>query len=371
MRVALVCPYDLRVPGGVQAHVRDLAVALRERDDTVAVVGPGAGGVSGGRDVGSSVPVPFNDAVAPVALAPPVVPRTVRALRRFDPDVVHVHEPAVPLVSATAVWRARRPVVGTYHAWSDSDRTYRLVRPVARRLHARLAAAIAVSAPARRYHAGALGVPPRTLTVIPNGVDVAAHAAAPADAPEAAGEGPVLLFLGRLEPRKGLAEAIQAFARLKVERPGLRLLIAGEGPERERCEALLPERLRAGVRFLGYVVDGDKRRLLRSCDLLVAPALGGESFGIVLVEALAAGLPVVASDIPGYASVLTDGRDGRLVPPGDVHGLARAVGALLDNPALRRALAEEGTRTARQYDWGVVAERIREMYAAAVGTPVR
>lgn len=361
-----MCPYDLRVPGGVQAHVADLADRLGAEGGEVVVLGPGADVLPRGRDLGGTVGVPVNDSVAPIALHPRTAWRTAASVTALRPDLVHVHEPLVPLVSLTAVLRSAAPVVGTYHAWSDRSRAYRLARPVTRRVHDHLAAAVTVSPAAQRFHAEALGLPARALPVVPNGVDVEAHASARPE-PRLTGDGRQrMLFLGRLEPRKGLAELIRAFARLKIDRPALELLVAGEGPERRRCERLLPTRLRADVTFLGYVVDERKRRLLRSCDVLAAPALGGESFGMVLVEAMAAGLPVVASDIPGYATVITDGRDGRLVPPGDVGALARALDALLGNPALAAAMAEEGRRTVRAYDWSVVVGQLRAVYERAL-----
>lgn len=366
MRLALVCPYDLRVPGGVQAHVRDLAAHLRGEGEEVVVLGPGADLLPGGRDLGSAVGVPVNESVAPVALSPGALWRTVASLRDLRPDLVHVHEPAVPVVSPAAVLGSPGPVVGTYHAWSTRKRAYRFTRPVTRRLFARLDAAVAVSPAAQAFHAAGLGVPRRALRVVPNGLDVGAYAQA---APDPAWDDDVrrILFLGRLEPRKGLAHLLRAFTRLKIDRPDLELVVAGEGPERDRCEQLLPRRLRADVAFLGYVVDEDKRRLLRSCDVLVAPSLGGESFGMVLVEALAAGLPVVASDIPGYRTVITDGRDGRLVPPGDAGALARAIETLLANPSLAAALVEEGRRTVQAYDWSVVVGELRSVYQRVLG----
>ncbi len=365
MRIALVSPYDLTVPGGVQSHVRHLATALRRLGDDVVLVGPGGG--DDHLSVGSTMRVPFNDSVAPIAVSPLTVRRTVAALRAADPDVVHVHEPLVPWVGPAAVRGARGPVVGTFHAWSTRDRAYRLARPVGRYLLGRLAACIAVSDAAADYHARALGVPPRTFDVIPNGVDAARFAGAD-PFPEIAEDGrPTLLFVGRLERRKGLEPLVRAFTRLKAARPDLRLYVVGEGPERERCQGLLPARLRADVVFLGRVEQEDLPRFYRSVDVYVSPALGGESFGIVLLEAMAAGRPVVASDLPGYRSVADDGVQARLVPPGDVKALTDALGSLLDNPSLRSAMATEGRRTAEAYDWRVVADEIRARYLGLIG----
>ncbi|HEX9888863.1 MAG TPA: glycosyltransferase family 4 protein [Nitriliruptorales bacterium] len=368
MRIAIVCPYDLAIPGGVQSHVEHLAVALRGRGDTVFVVAAGEPGRSpaGARAVGLSLSVPYNQSVAPVALSPGAARRTLTALRQFKPDVVHVHEPVVPAVSLAASLRGPRPIVGTFHAWSDSDVAYRLARPLVRRAAQRLTVRVAVSPAAAAYHASALGLPEGSFRVIPNGVEVARFASAEA-IPQLVRDGaPTLLFVGRMEPRKGLDTLVRAFVSLKASRPTIRLLVIGEGPERDRCQALLPARLRSDVLFLGRVDQEDLPRFYASADLFVSPALGGESFGIVLLEAMAAGKAVVASDIPGYRTVLRDNVEGRLTAPGDHRELARTLDTLLDNAALREAMGREGARRAQAYDWDVVTTRIRDVYDETV-----
>jgi phosphatidyl-myo-inositol alpha-mannosyltransferase len=367
VKVALVSPYALAVPGGVQAHVTALADALRRVGHEVVVVGPGPAGVGDGGAVGVGRPlaVPFNGSVAPIALSPLAARATRRALAAAQPDVVHVHEPLVPWVGLAAATTADVPVVGTFHAWSDDSRLYRAVRPVSRRVAEGLAVRLAVSEAAADYHARALGLPVSRFQLVPNGVDVARFAEAEPFDHLVDPDRPALLFVGRLERRKGLEPLVRAFTRLKTDRPELRLLVVGDGPERARCEGLLPAGLRADVRFLGRVSDEDLPRYYATCDLAVAPSLGGESFGIVLLEAMAAGRPLVASDIPGYRTVASDGRQGRLVPPGDPVALATALGALLDNPALRRAMADDGRRTVAAYDWPRVAERVADVYRTA------
>jgi phosphatidyl-myo-inositol alpha-mannosyltransferase len=370
VKVALVSPYALDVPGGVQAHVVALAAALRSRGDEVTVLGPGATDLAAtgdAVDLGAHLRVPFNGSVAPIALHPMAARATRSALVGLAPDVVHVHEPAVPWVGLAAATAGVAPTVGTFHAWSDRSRLYGLSRPVTRRVLDRLAGAIAVSDAAAAYHAGALGRPVNTFRVVPNGVDVARFADAEPFSEHRDPDRPALLFVGRLERRKGLEPLIRAFTRLKSDRPDLRLLVVGDGPERERCAQLLSPRLREDVTFLGRVAHEDLPRWYATADLYVAPSLGGESFGIVLLEAMAAGRPIVASDIPGYRSVATDGRQGRLVPPGDPVALAHAITALLDNAALRAAAADEGRRTAADYDWAQVAARVADVYGDAVG----
>ncbi|MDX1658134.1 MAG: glycosyltransferase family 4 protein [Nitriliruptorales bacterium] len=365
MHIVLVSPYDLSVPGGVQSHVQHLAAELRREGDQVTTVSPGPGG-DGHVGVGGTVRVPFNDSVAPIGLRPAAAGRTLRALSDLAPDVVHVHEPAVPWVSLMAAWRPAAPTVGTFHAWSDRDLVYRLARPVVRGAIDNLAACVAVSPAAREYHADALGFPAGSFRVVPNGVDVERFETAE-PFPELV-EDPRLhvLFVGRLEPRKGLEQLVRAFIQVRASRDDVRLLVVGEGPERDRCQQLVPGGLRSDVVFVGRV-DGDElARFYRSADLFAAPALGGESFGIVLLEAMAAGCPVVASDIPGYRTAVRDRENGRLVPPDDPSALAEAIGSLLDNEATRDALATEGRGAVQEYDWRHVATRLRDLYAEVV-----
>jgi phosphatidylinositol alpha-mannosyltransferase len=364
MRVALVCPYDWSRPGGVQAHVGHLAAYLRASGHAVRVVAP-ASRAPDDRDVtvvGRPLPVPFNRSVAPVSLSPAAVLRVRAALEDHAPDVVHVHEPLAPLVAAATTASGPRPLVGTFHAWSESDRLYRLAARAGRRLVRRLDARVAVSPAAQQFAAAALGLPLGSVRVIPNGVDVAAFAGARALPQLVDPDHPLLLFVGRLERRKGLEVAVRAFLRLRTARPGVRLCVVGSGPQAQRCQEMVPPSLRRDVLFVGRVDAAELPRYHASADVFVAPAVGGESFGIVLLEAMAAGLPVVGSDLPGYRGVVTDGRQGRLIPPGDAAALADAVATLLANPQLRRAMGREGQRTAAEYDWGVVGGRVADLY---------
>ena len=381
MRVALVSPYDLGVPGGVQSHVRHLASALLAAGDEVVVLGPGERGVAhpgaaagdgpavaAEVTVGTTRGVPFNGAVAPIALGPGAGLRIARTLRRLAPDVVHVHEPLVPTVGPAAVFGAPAPVVVTLHAWSDNDRAYRLARPLGRRVLARAGAALAVSPAAAHYHAGALGVGEDALAVVPNGVDVPRFAAARqrvAAAP--VGGPPSVVFVGRLEPRKGVLVLARAYRRLLGSYPDARLTVIGDGPQRTELAELLSGVPAGQVELAGRVEGGRLAACLAAADVAVAPALGGESFGIVLLEAMAAGTAVVASSIPGYAGVLTDGVDGILVPPGDDEALAQGLAGLLGDPDRRSRMVAAGTATAARHDWPVVARTVREHYLAVRG----
>lgn len=371
MRLALVCPYDWARHGGVRGHVASLAAQLARRHEVrilaPASAPPGGDGIDGlAVGVGRPLPVPYNRSVAPVAVSPLAARRVLRALADFDPDVVHVHEPLAPAVSAAAAAFGPRPVVGTFHAWSSSDRLYRLVAPAGRRVAARLDARVAVSPAAQQFAAGALSLPLGAFRVVPNGVDVAAYAGAEPIPDLADRDRPLLLFVGRLEPRKGLDVLVRAFLRLRAAQPRVRLCVVGEGPERRRCQEMVPPSIRPDVLFVGTVAEDDKPRYHASADLFVAPNSGGESFGIVLLEAMAAGLPLVATDIPGFRTVAKDGRQGRLVPPGDAFALADALATLLANDKLRTAMAAEGRRTADEYDWPRVARRVEDVYRSVL-----
>ncbi len=373
MRIAIVSPYDLAVPGGVQSHVRLLAAALRRAGDRVVLVGAGTPGV--GRPdtevaevtVGSSRGVAFNGSVAPIALAPTAAVRTREVLADLAPDVVHVHEPLVPMVGLAAATHPGAARVLTFHAWSDRSRAYRAARPVARRVLDAAERAIAVSPAAAAYHARALGVDAERFRLVPNGVDVAPFAAAADALGDRRADGPPrLVFVGRLEPRKGALILARAYRALLDTRPDVRLEIIGDGPERAALEALLADLPPGQVELAGRVTGPALAAALARADVAVAPALGGESFGIVLLEAMAARTAVVASDIPGYRSVVTHGTNGILVPPRQPGALAAAIGELLGDAGRRRALVAAGTRTAQAHDWPAVAARVRAVYAEAV-----
>ncbi|WP_370326803.1 glycosyltransferase family 4 protein [Euzebya sp.] len=367
MKVALVCPYDWSKPGGVKAHVANLAEFLLERHE-VRIFAPTSGrlpreGINRYvQHVGRPVPIRYNSSVAPVGLGPRVVYRMRRGLQEYGPHITHIHEPLAPWVSMAATVGGPMPKIGTFHAWSDSDRIYRATAPFIRKIVQDLKVRVAVSPSAQRFAAEAMGVPTSSFTILPNGVDD--HRFAGAEPLEALvdPDRPLLLFVGRLEKRKGLETLIKAFLRLRASGHHLRLCVVGEGPERERCQHMVPPSLRTEVLFVGAVSHAELPRYHASSDVFVSPAIGGESFGIVLLEGMAAGLPVVASDIPGYRTVMSDGVQGRMVPPGDSIALADALDALLANAKLRSAMAAEGERTAKEYSWSVIGSRVEEIY---------
>ncbi|MDQ1748052.1 MAG: phosphatidyl-myo-inositol alpha-mannosyltransferase [Frankiaceae bacterium] len=361
MRVGLVSPYPWDVPGGVVAHVRDLAETLVATghdvsvitpvDDEDAVVPPYV--VRAGR----SVPVPFNGSVSRLAFGPVSATRVARWIREGDFDVLHVHSPETLSLSLLAVFIARGPIVATFHAANPRSRVLAMMHsPLQLRLE-RLSGRIAVSPAARKTIVEHLGA---DAVLIPNGVHVARYADA-SPLPGWPGDGGSLAFVGRVdEPRKGLDVLLAAFALLRAERPALRLLVAGPGEYGD-----LPE----GVTALGLVSEADKARVYKSADVFVAPNTGGESFGIVLLEAMAAGTPIVASDLDAFRRVLDDGEGGlagELARVGDATALAQACAALLDAPDRRAALSERGLRVVGQYDWSVVATEVMHVYETAI-----
>lgn len=366
MRVGLVCPYSWDVPGGVKEHVRDLAEELLRLGHEVSVLAPGDPDAEVEPYVvlsGRAVPVPFNGSVARLSFGPVSASRTRRWIREGGFDLLHVHEPVSPSVSMLAVWAASGPVVGTFHSsYLSRSRVYGASYGILQPTLERITARIAVSEAARNtvvQHVGGDAV------LIPNGVALRRYAKAD-PMPGWPGQGGALGFLGRIdEPRKGLPVLLEALRAVVAEHPKVRLLVAGPGDVDEVRDSIDPD-LRDRVELLGLVSDEDKAAMLHSVDVYVAPNTGGESFGIILLEAMAAGAPVLASDLDAFRSVLDDGRAGRLFPVGDPGALAAAANELLRDRAERTALAEAGTAVARRYDWQTVAQQVLAVYETVV-----
>ncbi|MEO8476175.1 MAG: glycosyltransferase family 4 protein, partial [Actinomycetota bacterium] len=359
-RIALVCPYAWDDPGGVQVHVRELGMGLAGRGHHVIALAP-VRGRSHERwvvPVGRPVDIPYNASNAPIDPRPWSRRRVRAVLERFAPDVVHAHEPLTPSTSMWATLVSEAPVVGTFHSGATRSRLFDLAVPLLRRVARHLAARVAVSEAAAGFARDRIG---GEYAIVPNGVDVARFVrASPADL----GGGTKLLFVGRLDARKGFPTAVEAFGMLATDRPELRLIVVGDGPDRG-ATASLPRALRDRITFLGAVPNRDLPPIHAACDLYLGPAAGGESFGVVLVEAMAAGLPVIASDIPGYDEVVRDGVDGLLVPPSDPAQLARVTARVLGEPALAERLAEAGRSRAASFDWDVVLGRLEGLYERA------
>ena len=353
----LICPYSWATPGGVGAHVANLAEALRGRGHEVRIAAPDAADTPGVITVGRSVPVPYNGSIARLAFGPRVAGRVRVAIRRQRPDVIHVHEPFAPSVGLVTLLATRRPVVATFHASAPRSRAYRVASPALRPLYRRLAGRIAVSDEARTTVESVLG---NGVHVIPNGVSWGRFASLPPPS------GETILFIGRFEPRKGARVLVEAFPLVKGRRPDAELILVGHGAERRACEQAVPEELRDAVTFVGRVDPAELAEVMSRASVVCVPSLGGESFGIVLLEGMAAGRPVVASNIPGYAAVLRDGVDGILTPPGDAGALAGALEEILADPARGRVMGDSGRERARRFDWPAVAAEVEAVYSEAV-----
>jgi phosphatidyl-myo-inositol alpha-mannosyltransferase len=365
MRIGLVCPYTWNVPGGVQSHIRDLAEALIDLGHHVSVISPADDDAPLPGYVvpaGRAVPVPYNGSVARLSFGFMSASRVRRWVRDGDFDVLHVHEPAAPSLSLLACWVATGPIVATFHTANPRSRVMHAAEPMLQSALEKINARIAVSEAARTTLVEHLG---GDAVLIPNGVPVRKYAKAD-PLPGWPGPGGAIGFLGRFdEPRKGLPVLLRAFSVMAAQRPGLRLLIAGRG---DADEAL--DRVDAGVRdrvvLLGMVSEEDKARVLHSVDVFCAPNTGGESFGIVLAEAMAAGAPIVASDLEAFRRVLRGGQAGELFAVEDSAGLAAAAGLLLDDPQRRARLSAAASDAVRAYDWPVVARAVVQVYETVV-----
>lgn len=363
MRIGLVCPYSFDVPGGVQFHVRDLAEHLIGLGHEVNVLAPADDETPVPDYVeaaGRAVPVRYNGSVARLTFGPVSAARVRRWLIDGDFDVLHIHEPVTPSLSVLALWAAQGPIVATFHTANLRSRAMQAAYPVLRPSLEKISARIAVSEDARRTLVEHLG---GDAVVIPNGVYADRFAAAAPD-PRWVGtrDRPTVAFVGRIdEPRKGLPVLAAAVPAVLARHPGTRFLVLGRG-EAEEALSGLDGACRAAVELLGPLDDGDKAALLRSVDVYVAPHTGGESFGIVLVEAMSAGTPVLASDLGAFRRVLDDGALGVLFDVGDARALADGLAGLLDDMGARQRLSAAASVAVRRYDWSRVADQVLTVY---------
>ncbi|ANE80971.1 alpha-(1-2)-phosphatidylinositol mannosyltransferase [Mycobacterium adipatum] len=367
MRIGMVCPYSFDVHGGVQAHVLQLAEVFLASGHFVSVLAPASDDartrlpdfvVSGGR----AVPIPYNGSVARLRFGPATHRKVKKWLVEGDFDVLHLHEPNAPSVSMLALMIAEGPIVATFHTSTTKSLTLSVFQGMLRPLNEKIVGRIAVSDLARRWQMEALG---SDAVEIPNGVPVAEFASAPMlDGYPRPGRS--VLFLGRFdEPRKGMSVLLGALPRLVAEFPDVEVLVVGRGDEQELANEAGD--CAANLRFLGAVDDATKASALRSVDLYCAPNTGGESFGIVLVEAMAAGTAVVASDLDAFRRVLDNGAAGRLVPVDDPDALATSLIELLGDDQARKRYVAAGARAVQRYDWSVVAGEIMRVYETVSG----
>lgn len=371
-KIALVSPYDHAFHGGVADHINSLATQFRAWGHAVKIIAPCASPDSVDDEhfipMGKPVPIPSGGSIARVSFSVWLKPQIKQMLEREAFDVVHFHEPFAGLISKdvlSLVDPAVSTAVGTFHTY-EGTRLYkigakRLARPYFRMLHGR----IAVSKPAHRFISRQF---PARYDIIPNGIQVDDFANAK-PFPHLTNDGMInLLFVGRLEKRKGLKYLLGAFSKLKWDWPNLRLLVVGPGNPDVDSLRIISERNLQNVEFLGRVSDEDKFRYYKTADVYCSPATGKESFGIVLLEAMAAGAPIVATDIEGYSGVITHRREGLLVPPKDEDALADAIASLLKDAALANKLADAGAALVQDYRWERIAGKVMDCYDASTQT---
>lgn len=372
MKIALVSPYDFEHPGGVVNHIQSLADEFARMGHTVKIIAPVSKHKSSENHqfipIGRPRPVPSSGSVSRISLSLHLAPRIKDVLRQEKFDVIHLHEPFVPMLCSAMLRFSDGINIGTFHAFASRP-GYFLGWPVTtyllHRRNRKLKGRIAVSVPAQRYASKHVA---GDFTIIPNGVDLRRFHPDVEPMQRFKDEKLNILFVGRIEPRKGLIYLIQAFRKIKDKHPNTRLLVVGPGLWFRRKYELQVKL--AGIKdvvFTGRVSFRDLPRYYATADIFCAPATGRESFGLVLLEAMAHGKPIIASRIEGYASVLTHKREGLMVPPKDPVSLAYALEKCINNEPLRRQLGEEGLITVRQYDWPIIARRVLEYYEKIIG----
>jgi len=373
MKIALVSPYDFPYPGGVTQHIFYLDKHFRELGHQVKIIAPCAGESPETLPDNVSVTttkvisIPFGGSKARIPYSPAVYWRVKRTLREEDFDIVHAHEPFTLPVPVIALQHSQALNVGTFHAYRDTHLIYQYGRRVFQPFFDRLDGKIAVSEAAKdtvaRYFGG-------EYTIIPNGIDVDRFGGERVRPLDQYSDGRLnILFVGRLEPRKGFGYLLRAFAYVKEEFPQARLIVVGAYRKKEMASHLryAREHHLTGVKFVGHVSDEQLPRYYRSCHVFCAPSTGFESFGIVLLEAMAAGKPAVASNIPGYRDLLDDGKEGLLTDPKNERALADALVRVLRDPALQRRMGASGRVKARRYAWSAVASQVLDYYQELLG----
>jgi len=369
VKIALVSPYEYPYPGGVTEHVRNLADQFLLRGHEVHVIAPSAAPANGGADgpvlhrIGRSVPIPANGSVARITLPLRgyVQVKSLLAFQGFD--IVHLHEPMMPALPLEVLHHSPTINVGTFHAFGRSNMAYFSAKSMLKPLFNRLHGKIAVSGPARDFVGRHF---PGQYRIIPNGIDYARFATRREPIERFEDDRLDVLFVGRLEKRKGLEYLLRAWPAVHSAVPRARLLVVGGGRRLKGYQAWVRAHGWTEVHFIGHVSAEDLVRYYQTADVFCAPSTGQESFGIVLLEAMAAGRAIVASRIPGYAEVLEDGAEGLLVEPKSSAALAAALIGLLGDPDRRRSMGEHGRRKASGYDWSHVAGQVLSFYEETI-----
>jgi phosphatidylinositol alpha-mannosyltransferase len=368
VKIGLVSPYDYSFPGGVINHIAYLAHHFIQLGHKVKIIAPCPR--KGTRyfeeevtAIGKPMPVPFGGSIARIPVSPWLPYQVGEILAKYDLDILHLHEPFTPMVCLSALLKSNCINVGTFHACYSKPRIYWIGKPIFRRWLPRLHGKIAVSKPALDYVSRHL---PGEYRIIPNGIDIEHFTLDGPKRKEFTDSKVNILFVGRLERRKGLVHLLNACAKVKRTFPNFRLIVVGPGTVlRFKYERSVEGMgLADNVVFTGFVPSDELPSYYRTADIFCAPATGGESFGIVLLEAMACGKPVVATSIGGYASVLAHGEEGLLVPPRDEKSLAQALLSLLEDKSLRQQMGTKGRIKAEKYSWTNVARQVMEYYTS-------
>ena len=366
MKIGIVTPYAYPMPGGVNDHVGSLYRVLRARGHDVRIITSSHGLQKASEGdiirVGKGFSVPFNGSMGTITLSPTYLAQMRAILERERFDVLHYHEPFVPFLSLVTLTLSTSVNIGTFHAFGGLSISYefgkRMLGHYAGKLHGRIAVSPAARHFISRYFPG-------EYKIVPNGVEPGRYQRAVPIARYRDGV-PNILFVGRMEPRKGLIHLLRAFRKLQRDGVRARLLLVGTGPgEREARRYVLTRQLE-NVEFLGRVPEGQKAQLFKTADIYVSPATGRESFGIVLLEAMSAGAPIICSDIHGYRGVVRRDRDGLLVEPGDADALAASMRRLIDDPQLRAKLSRAGEERAQLFTWERVGQAVEEYYGFVI-----
>ena len=364
MKIAMVSPYDFTWPGGVTAHVSQLAQELTQCGHQVKVIAPHSPSrqcfeADSFVPLGRSVPVPSGGSIARVSLSWWLYPRVRDFLQEERFDLIHLHEPLAPILPLCFLECSNTVNVGTFHAYYSRQHLYRFSQPIIRRWHSRLHGGIAVSPAARKYVNNFF---PRDYRIIPNGIDVDHFAGNTKPWPHYLDGKTNILFVGRKEKRKGLKYLLEAYCRLKWEHPNTRLIIVGPGDLDRDSQGIVSARNPGDVEIVGGVSYRDLPRYYATADIFCSPATGQESFGIVLLEAMACGKPIVASAIEGYMGIVKEGEQGLLFPRKDPQALAETLATLINNPEYARQLGNTGRRMVEQYRWKAVARQVENYY---------
>jgi len=366
MKIGIVTPYAYPMPGGVNDHVGSLYRVLRARGHDVRIITSSHGLQKASEGdiirVGKGFSVPFNGSMGTITLSPTYLAQMRAILERERFDVLHYHEPFVPFLSLVTLTLSTSVNIGTFHAFGGLSISYefgkRMLGHYAGKLHGRIAVSPAARHFISRYFPG-------EYKIVPNGVEPGRYQRAVPIARYRDGV-PNILFVGRMEPRKGLIHLLRAFRKLQRDGVRARLLLVGTGPgEREARRYVLTRQLE-NVEFLGRVPEGQKAQLFKTADIYVSPATGRESFGIVLLEAMSAGAPIICSDIHGYRGVVRRDRDGLLVEPGNADALAASMRRLIDDPQLRAQLSRAGEERAQLFTWERVGQAVEEYYGFVI-----